>query len=60
MKTKQKLKADIEAELTNVLNMFVECGFDEDVVLDVIKEEAKKMPYLDYSIQKRKIREDLL
>ena len=43
------IRGDIKTELINVLNEFVETtSYDEDIVLDVIKEKAKKMPYLDY------------
>ena len=43
---KEKLKEDVYTELTNVLNSFVEStSFDEDEILEVIKEQAKDMPY---------------
>lgn len=47
-KEKENLRKDVYKELTDLLNMFVEStSFDEDEILEVIKEQANKMPYLD-------------
>lgn len=44
--TKKQLKENIETSLTNVLNQYVEeTSFDEDDILEVIKEVAKEMRY---------------
>lgn len=38
------LRLDIDTELTNMLNMFVEStGFDEQDIINTIKEVAKEM-----------------
>lgn len=45
--TKKQLKENIETSLTNVLNQYVEeTSFDEDDILEVIKEVAKEMRYI--------------
>lgn len=50
MKTNNKLSIDtldmdLETEVTNVLNSFVEAGFDEDVVIEHLKEVVNQMEY---------------
>lgn len=45
-KRKKKLKKDIEVEITNLLNSFVEgTSFNEDIIINCIKEVVKEMRF---------------
>jgi len=44
--TKTQLIENIKVSLTDLLNQYVEeTSFDENNILDIIKQEAKKMKY---------------
>jgi hypothetical protein len=45
--TKKQLKENIKTSLTDILNQYVEeTSFDEEEILEVIKEVAKEMEYI--------------